>query len=84
MASKTNDVLAQVMAAPTPAAAARALGVNGKGLRDVLRRAGVYVSHDATAWNDDSKRYVHAHFTTTGDARKAARAAFDEARTASK
>lgn len=42
--AKTDDTRDAFMLAPTPAAAAKVLGVPGKWLRDILRKQGVYVS----------------------------------------
>jgi len=63
MTTKRDAVKDAALASATPAAFARAIGKDGRGVRNVLRsRFGVYVSKDgAGAFDDALKSALYAH-----------------------
>jgi hypothetical protein len=71
MAAKTNETDATrdaCMAAKTPAEFARAIGKDGRSVRNTLRsRFGVYVSRGGT-FDDTLKAALYAHLNGDGDA----------------
>lgn len=77
MTATQDKTRAAFIAAPTPAAAARIVGRNGKGFRDVLRSVfGVYVSRDGSdAWAKVAP-YAYAYLSADGTKRKAIADAF--------
>lgn len=77
MAARKSNATAQdaqraaFIAAPTPAAAARVIGVDGKRVRAYLRGTlGVHVSQDASAYNADARNALYERFAPKPDASK--------------